>query len=518
MTEYGSVEVSWKAAASVLLLLCALGASSAEGATCLVDAATGNDLTCSCGTVNACKTIQKAINNAAALDTISVAAGTYPETGAPLAINKTLILHGAQFGVDARTRVGAESIISDSQGTSVSASNVVIDGFTIQNSTNAAFTGYGIWLNPTVSGTTVINNIFQNNIAGLGIANAGAAPTQLLIRHNLFQSNNQPGGASGTGIYTDQFVGGATVTNVLIEENAFKSNNNSGIDLSNTCADTAMPVAPCVTTGNGVFNIEVRNNTFDMNGRAFDIFNTHVLSFHDNDVTNSTLAGSAALRIFDGNSDVTIVNNNLIGGVANGIRLTDLSPADCNCQLGPSSKVEIHLNNITPFTLDGLVVDAGSHVGSVNATCNWWGSATGPFNAISNPTGTGEPVVGDAIFDCWLIDLAPDGPCCFPTPTVTPTITPTSTPTATPTGPGTPGSECTDPSQCNGNLFCVDDVCCDTPCDRPSESCVLPDHVGMCSRPRIVPATSGLAQVAIIGLLVAMGWLGLRALRRGREG
>jgi hypothetical protein len=288
----------------LVVLLCPFGASTAQGATCLVDDAGGNDAnSCCTPMMGACKTINAAVTKAAAGDTVSVAAGTYTEPAAqPLPINKTLTLLGAQAGVDARTRMGPESVVADMDGTSVSASNVVIDGFTFQDSTNAAFTGFGIDLNPGVSGTQIVNNIFQNNIAGIGISNLG--PSQLLIRHNLFQNDNDTGGASGDGIYTDQFVGGTTVTNVLVEENAFKGNNDSGIDLSNT--DSSM--------GSGVFNIEVRNNSFDMNGRAFDIFNTHMMMFHDNSVTNSTLLGGA-LRIFDFNSDITIVNNNLAGGV-----------------------------------------------------------------------------------------------------------------------------------------------------------------------------------------------------------
>lgn len=77
-------------------------------------------------------------------DTINVAAGTYPEAaGGPLTVNRTLTLLGALDGVDARGRVGAESIVTDSQGTFVTANNVVIDGFTVENSTNMAFTASG---------------------------------------------------------------------------------------------------------------------------------------------------------------------------------------------------------------------------------------------------------------------------------------------------------------------------------------------------------------------------------------
>ena len=36
--------------------------------------------------------------------------------------------------------------------------------------------------------------------------------------------------------------------------------------------------------------------------------------------------------------------------------------------------------------------------GALSATCDWWGSATGPANAISNPGGTGSPVSAAVVF------------------------------------------------------------------------------------------------------------------------
>jgi hypothetical protein len=385
-------------AATFVVLLITDGQAAA--ATWFVDGTAGSD-SLTCGTAplaSACRTIQFTINKPSTMagDTIIVAAGVYPEPASgPLTVNKTLTLLGAQNAVDARARVAAESSVTDSQGTFITADNVVIDGFTFENSTNAAFTGYGVAIGAGTTGIQILNNIIQNNIAGIALANSGASP--VVIRHNQIQANNQPGGASGSGIYTDQFVSGGGVKNVLIVENAFIGNDDAGIDVSNT----AVP---------GVSNLDVSTNSFDSNGRAVVLFNTHNSTIHDNSVPNTTLVGSAAFRLFDNNSNLSFFNNDLKSGVGHGIRLSFLGLVG-----GPSSGVVINENNIgtvgsASFALDGLLVDPTGYVGTVNAECNWWGSSTGPTNA-SNPGGTGEEVVGNADFTPWLTAPFPVGAC-----------------------------------------------------------------------------------------------------------
>ena len=107
-----------------------------------------------------------------------------------------------------------------------------------------------------------------------------------------------------------------------------------------------------------------------------------------------------------------------------------------------------------------------------------------------------------------------DGTCAVdcapptPTPTETPTSTPTATATATATSTGIPnGGSCVDPADCmSGN--CEDDVCCDTACDGPQESCNLPGNEGVCTAfAAAAPAASHgglLLLVAALGIVAAL--------------
>jgi hypothetical protein len=321
-------------------------------------------------------TIQSAVDavTTSVGDTLRVSAGVDNES---VTVDKSVILEGAQFGVDARTRSGAETVM-DASGNAgktpfhVTASDVTIDGFTVENQTDNSVLGFGILLAPTVSGTHIVNDIIRDNIAGLGLANTPVG-NPALIQHNLFENNNQPGSVSGAAIYTDQGLGSAGVANVTIDANSFVNNQNAGVLLGST------------VSAQGDSHVTISNNTFDANGSAVVLLNTTASSVTGNTITGST---GSQIAIGGGVNGLQITQNYIQNGATNGIRIGDFGGGSAN------TNVTINDNFIAGNATAGLAIDsaAGSYTGTLDATQNYWGSSTGPTTP-NNPGGTGDKIV-----------------------------------------------------------------------------------------------------------------------------
>ncbi len=175
------------------------------------------------GSTVAYATIQAAVNAAPAGGTVTVDAGSYAET---VTVGKSLTIQGAEAGVDARGNVrranGTETVLTGATtsagvgaGFYVTANDVTIDGFTVQGETSQdLMVGAGIVVAPNVSGTHVVNDILQNNVSGLFLANASGTDAAL-IQHDEFLNNNNTGANGGRGIYSDQSISGGLLTNVV---------------------------------------------------------------------------------------------------------------------------------------------------------------------------------------------------------------------------------------------------------------------------------------------------------------
>ena len=79
-------------------------------------------------------------------------------------------------------------------------------------------------------------------------------------------------------------------------------------------------------------------------------------------------------------------------------------------------------------------------------------------------------------------------------------------------GPGTP---CSLATECDP-MFCVDGVCCDSPCDGPNESCNQQGNEGTCLAipPAPAPVLSGTGLLIGALLLAIVGMYGLIRNRR----
>lgn len=127
-------------------------------------------------------------------------------------------------------------------------------------------------------------------------------------------------------------------------------------------------------------------------------------------VRGNVLAGNGQGVLLGSTTGVTL-GQNVITGNGTGVLvrveswLLDRQPV----QSADWIAVEMRLNEIEGNAELGVADLASEAVGnmgavvetSIDATCNWWGHATGPF-AATNGTGRGDPVIGAVVIDPWL--------------------------------------------------------------------------------------------------------------------
>src|SRR5665213_2645883 len=349
------------------------------------------------GSSTAYATIQAAVNAAAPGAVINVDAGNYAEL---VTINKSLTIRGADAGIDARSsgRGGSkESIVTGASaptGTSaafyVNANDVTLDGLTVQGENNGAnvLTGAGIVVAPNISGVHILNNIVQNNVSGMFLANASATDPAI-IQHNLFQNNNNNGANGGRGIYTDGSLFGALIQNVVIDSNTFINNRGGS---GTTTAEAA--IAFEAQTPGKQSNIRITNNIFQNNGKAVLFFNTVNILFQGNTVTGQ-VDSAGTVRFEGGDVNVTIDNNTITNNGGAGIAID-------NKGVGYHySGFTIAYNNIYSNSKDwgdklSVIANAAAYDGPLNAINNWWGAASGPGG---NGPGTGDTIYGNGNYN-----------------------------------------------------------------------------------------------------------------------
>jgi nitrous oxidase accessory protein NosD len=318
--------------------------------------------------------IQEGVNAASTGWTVNVAAGTY---NGPVLIDKALSLLGPNAGVDPCTASrNAEAVITgtDPNGVlKVAANDVIIDGVKVVPVGTGASGTYGILIQNTQTNLTV-RNVFIDGAAsdrdGINLWKGTGAH----LHHNKIVN-----AVYGIGGGSDD---ASNPTSAIIEDNCIE-NTRLGITGYHDGSTVRRNVVKDFTSSGPAAGI------------SGQLLNTTVT---ENAVSNYPNGAGIALTAFPPrphSQNVAIISNTLAGCNA-GIYF------DASATL---IDVEAHLNNISGNVSYG-VFNEGSAV--FNATCNWWGFATGPTHA-SNPGGTGDVVSNNVTFTPWATIASPLG-------------------------------------------------------------------------------------------------------------
>ncbi len=359
-------------------------------------------------------TIQAAVSDPGTIDTVKVCPGTYTEN---VVVAKNLTLLGAQAGVDARGRVGSESIVLPAVGTSPQmtvafSGTVAIDGFTFSGgptgSSGAVFTSVG----PNDS-MQIVNNRFIAHPAAAVWLNRGGA--NITIEKNLIDGTNLAGGgqaifANGPQLYpglwinnnniinhpgrygffvdatTPRTIGESSVRGFSISGNVF-NNNLQGINAgSRSLGVTGTPVL-------GPYAGSVSNNTFSNN--AFDGFQggpRHTL-FSGNSFINNGRTGIAFTSFGSADPLRGAQSNLVVGNTFSGNGFVNLGEAiffSSSQAVGTISTNQAHFNRI----IDNRSALNYPGAETINVENNWFGCNYGPGTGGTGCIGTPNPKTG----------------------------------------------------------------------------------------------------------------------------
>ncbi|MGC9308297.1 MAG: right-handed parallel beta-helix repeat-containing protein, partial [Thermoplasmatota archaeon] len=335
-------------------------------------------------------TIQEGINNVSEGGTVYVHEGTYVEN---IIINKSVTL----------TTWNGEQVVITANDSSKSTVDV------------GALSPPGQPTNVTITGNFIIN---ASNFAGIYINNTNFCT----IQHVEIKDNYD------RGIYMNGSHNN-TIFDCVIRDNSyhgcevFDSNNNTFKD--NLIYNN--------TQGTGIWIEDADNNTISGNtlhDNYQGIFSDDWTGYgtpapsYDNIILNNHIFNNSAYGISIDPSHRYTISGNIIHNNIRGIWVdedssyidifyNDIYENQYGIYLENQSTTEIHWNNIYNNTLYGVYHEVSSSPW-VNATYNWWGHVTGPYDPPGtdgqyNEDGEGDNVTDYVLYSPWLNAPYPDG-------------------------------------------------------------------------------------------------------------
>jgi hypothetical protein len=376
-------------------------------------------------------TITSAIGAASAGDTILVDSGTYNEE---VVIDKAINVLGS----------GADSTFIDGTGVSLISPGLV----KITAAGDVTFNGFTV-LNAPGGPVDIFEILTQSSVAGVTYT----------ISHNEIYGTNDPDNDHDWGFYSSNDKADLVFTYNVVSQtgcnNIVLELHTGATEISHNTLDAGIwgTDAIYVMTYNGYDVTALQNvsyNTFDMStGGPFD--NDHHASAISFDTPGATwgLTGAKFTNVIiegnvinnvesyrrgitfwngggaEGGVIAPLVKDNIITGLAGrtesyGINFIGagattnaeiLNNRIYNCAYG----IYLRTTDCTPGAqiiyneLSGNTVGLDNIVGSsdVEARYNYWGDLTGPYNAVTNPSGLGDPVTVNVDYKPYLTTFTP---------------------------------------------------------------------------------------------------------------
>ena len=289
------------------------------------------------------------------------------------------------------------------------------------------------------------NNKLRNNVLNNNTYNFGVYGSDISYYYQDVDTSNTINGKpiyyiiEQKGLVFDEtmsigYLGLISCSNIIMR-NLTLNNNIQGILLLNTTYSTITNCAVYNNSWYGIYLSSSSNNAITNcnvynNGDGIRLYDSSNNNITNCDVYNNSDYG---IELDESSNNNIITNCNVYNNSCGGIMLYYYSDNNqiTNCTvynndygiylygyLYGSSNTEVHYNNIYNNTDYGISNWNTESQYVVNATNNWWGSASGPYHSTTNPSGNGDNVSNNVIYNPWL--TAPwTGASTQPTLTIT---------------------------------------------------------------------------------------------------
>ena len=332
--------------------------------------------------------IQDCLDSCATGDTVLVGAGAYHES----------IIWPAAQSIVLTSEFGADTTIIDGDSSSTVVyisgtvdSTTIIEGFAIQN--GYGLNGGGIMCDNAAP--IIRNNIVRNNFGmyGAGITCIWSSGNPIIQGNTIARNHADSTGGGITTAYgaTPRILANTIDSNTAYRGAGIYSRDNAPIIDGNIITGNYAP-----GWGGGIYLLQsqavITNNTIRTNrtliyeqGAGIFIASNSTPTIKHCDISDNFREGIAGYSSFGTIDSCTIVGNEFDGMTFSG----GANPTIHNCNI--YGHLSYGLRNINTTT-------------TIDAESNWWGHATGPYHASTNPGGQGDAVTNFVDFDPWLTD------------------------------------------------------------------------------------------------------------------